>query len=154
MRASFKIFRRFRLWKKDGKVVGENLHTHSTRASYYSLARIFVRWRVKHSFNLGFVLFTCTQIFKMESLLLRTLKFEMGAATSRRFAERFLRAADADEELTYLTFVCSLSLPLSLFLYLPLYISLSVWCVCVCVCVFLCFLALAHTGSLFFQPII
>jgi hypothetical protein len=42
----------------------------------------------------------------METMMLKTLNWEMGAPTPRVFADRFLRAADADEQLSCLTYVC------------------------------------------------
>ena len=42
------------------------------------------------------------QILKMENLVLKVLQFDMGAVTAHSFAERFLKAAAADEKTKFL----------------------------------------------------
>ena len=43
------------------------------------------------------------QILKMENLVLKVLQFDMGAVTAYSFAERFLKAANANEKTRHLT---------------------------------------------------
>lgn len=47
--------------------------------------------------------YTRDQILKMENLVLKVLQFDMGAVTAYSFAERFLKAADADDRTRHLT---------------------------------------------------
>eukprot|EP00039_Didymoeca_costata_P019638 m.338344 g.338344 ORF g.338344 m.338344 type:complete len:415 (-) comp18388_c0_seq1:1179-2423(-) len=46
--------------------------------------------------------YTQEQILKMENLVLKVLKFDMGAVTSYCFADRFLKAANADDRIKHL----------------------------------------------------
>lgn len=47
--------------------------------------------------------YTRDQILKMENLVLKVLQFDMGAVTAYSFAERFLKAAEADDRTRHLT---------------------------------------------------
>jgi len=47
--------------------------------------------------------YTRDQILKMENLVLKVLQFDMGAVTAYSFAERFLKAAAADDRTRHLT---------------------------------------------------
>lgn len=47
--------------------------------------------------------YTREQILKMENLVLKVLQFDMGAVTAYSFAERFLKAANANEKTRHLT---------------------------------------------------
>lgn len=66
--------------------------------------------------------YTRDQILKMEHLVLKVLRFDMGAVTAVAFLQRFAKAARADERTTYLAKVCWVGLS-----WLVSWLGICVW---------------------------